>query len=119
MRNFGSELCHNFTYPEFHRGLINFENLFETSTSIIEAVEQSFEETGIEKPAIETAIWRLIQQGQLYQPQPGKARREEGNFVMVGARIELGIFNSGGLSLAEFIERKSPKGGSALGLGKA
>lgn len=50
-------------------------NLPDKSTSIREFVEEASEETGIEKPAFETAIWRLIQQGQLYQPEPGKIRK--------------------------------------------
>ena len=51
------------------------ENLPEKSTSIREFVEQASEETGIEKAVFETAVWRLIQQGQLYQPEPGKKRK--------------------------------------------
>jgi len=38
-------------------------------------VQLAAEETGIEKAAVETAVWRLIQEGQLYQPQPGKIKR--------------------------------------------
>jgi DNA replicative helicase MCM subunit Mcm2 (Cdc46/Mcm family) len=51
------------------------ENLPEKAVSISEIVEQAYEETGIEKPAIETAIWRLTQQGITYQPEPGKIRK--------------------------------------------
>ena len=51
------------------------ENLPEKAVSISEIVEQAYEETGVEKPAIETAIWRLTQQGQLYQPETGKIRK--------------------------------------------
>jgi len=51
------------------------ENLPEKAVSISEIVEQASEETCIEKPTIETAIWHLTQQGQLYQPEPGKIRK--------------------------------------------
>jgi Fanconi anemia group M protein len=51
------------------------ENLPEKAVSISEIVEQAYEETGVDKPAIETAIWRLTQQGQLYQPETGKIRK--------------------------------------------
>jgi DNA-binding transcriptional regulator PaaX len=51
------------------------ENLPEGLISIKELVDQAVEETGIEKASVETAIWRLIQQGQLYQPQPGKIKK--------------------------------------------
>jgi ERCC4-related helicase len=51
------------------------ENLPEKAVSISEIVEQAYEETGVEKPAIETAIWRLTQQGIAYQPEPGKIRK--------------------------------------------
>ena len=51
------------------------ENLPEKATEISEVVEQAAEETGIEKAAVETAVWRLIQEGQLYQPEPGKIKR--------------------------------------------
>jgi Fanconi anemia group M protein len=51
------------------------ENLPEGVTSIEDIVIQAVEETGLEKASVETAIWRLIQQGQLYQPQPGKIRK--------------------------------------------
>ncbi len=50
-------------------------NLPENEASIKELVEKAVEETRIEKSTIETAIWRLIQQGQLYQPEPGKIRK--------------------------------------------
>jgi len=51
------------------------ENLPEEPTAIEDLVELATEETGIEKAAVETAIWRLTQQGLLYQPQPGKIRK--------------------------------------------
>jgi Fanconi anemia group M protein len=51
------------------------ENLPEGVTSIEELVIQAVEETGLEKASVETAIWRLIQQGQLYQPHPGKIKK--------------------------------------------
>jgi len=51
------------------------ENLPEDLTPIKELVKHATEETGVEKPAVETAIWRLIQDGQLYQPEPGKVKR--------------------------------------------
>jgi Fanconi anemia group M protein len=51
------------------------ENLPEGVTSIEDIVIKAVEETGLEKASVETAIWRLIQQGQLYQPQPGKIRK--------------------------------------------
>jgi Fanconi anemia group M protein len=51
------------------------ENLPEKPTSISDFVQQASEETGIEKPALETAVWRLIQQGELYQPEQGKIRK--------------------------------------------
>jgi len=51
------------------------ENLPEELTAIEDLVEKGVEETGVEKAAVETAIWRLTQQGLLYQPQPGKIRK--------------------------------------------
>lgn len=51
------------------------ENLPEELTAIEDFVEQAAEETGVERAAVETAIWRLTQQGLLYQPQPGKIRK--------------------------------------------
>ena len=51
------------------------ENLPAETISISDVVEQAAEETGIEKAAVETAVWRLIQEGQLYQPEPGKIKR--------------------------------------------
>ena len=51
------------------------ENLPEKTIRITDVVEQAAEETGIEKAAVETAVWRLIQEGQLYQPEPGKIKR--------------------------------------------
>ncbi len=51
------------------------ENLPQKTVSIKDIVERAQNETGIEKTAIETAIWRLAQQGQLYQPEPGKIKR--------------------------------------------
>jgi DNA replicative helicase MCM subunit Mcm2 (Cdc46/Mcm family) len=51
------------------------ENLPEGVTSIEDIVIKAVEETGLEKASVETAIWRLIQQGQLYQPQPGKIKK--------------------------------------------
>jgi len=38
-------------------------------------VKQAYEEEGLEKAAVETAIWRLTQQGQIYQPEPGKIKK--------------------------------------------
>jgi hypothetical protein len=38
-------------------------------------VERAAEETKSERPAIETALWRLIQQGWLYQPERDKIKR--------------------------------------------
>jgi len=51
------------------------ENLPETTVTIEEVVKLAYEEQGFEKPSVETAIWRLIQQGQIYQPEPGKIRK--------------------------------------------
>jgi len=51
------------------------ENLPEELTPIEDLAELAAEETGVEKAAVETAIWRLAQQGLLYQPQPGKIKK--------------------------------------------
>jgi len=51
------------------------ENLPETTVAIEEFVKLAYEEQGFEKPSVETAIWRLIQRGQIYQPQPGKIKK--------------------------------------------
>ena len=51
------------------------QNLPEDSVTIDELVDQAVKEKGIEKPAIETAIWRLIQQGDLYMPEMGRIKR--------------------------------------------
>ena len=51
------------------------ENLPEGLISIEELVEWAVEEAEIEEAAVKTAIWRLIQQGLIYQPQPGKIRK--------------------------------------------
>lgn len=51
------------------------ENLPETSKSINEIVEKVADDTEIDRSVIKTAIWRLIQQGRLYQPEPGKIKR--------------------------------------------
>jgi len=51
------------------------ENLPNQTIAIEEVVKQAYEEEGLEKAAVETAIWRLIQQGQIYQPEPGKIRK--------------------------------------------
>ncbi len=50
-------------------------NLPETPTPITHLIKRATEETSIRQPAIENAIWRLIQQGQLYQPTPGQIMR--------------------------------------------
>lgn len=50
-------------------------NLPKELTSIMDLVQRGVEETGVEKAAVETAIWRLTQEGQLYQPEPGKVRK--------------------------------------------
>ena len=47
------------------------ENLPNQTIAIEEVVKQAYEEEGLEKAAVETAIWRLTQQGQIYQPEPG------------------------------------------------
>jgi len=46
-----------------------------TNGAIEEVVKQAYEEEGLEKAGVETAIWRLIQQGQIYQPEPRKIRK--------------------------------------------
>ncbi|MEM3551618.1 MAG: hypothetical protein QXV01_11080, partial [Candidatus Bathyarchaeia archaeon] len=51
------------------------ENLPNQTIPIEEIVKRAYEEEGLEKAAVETAIWRLTQQGQIYQPQPGKIRK--------------------------------------------
>jgi len=51
------------------------QNLPEDSVTINELVQQAVKETSIEKPAIETAIWRLIQQGHLYMPELGRIKK--------------------------------------------
>lgn len=51
------------------------ENLPQTPISINEIVKQAVEEECLERAVVETAIWRLTQQGQLYQPEPGKIKR--------------------------------------------
>ncbi|MBS7647463.1 MAG: helicase-related protein [Candidatus Bathyarchaeia archaeon] len=51
------------------------ENLPNQTIPIEEVVKRAYEEEGLEKAAVETAIWRLTQQGQIYQPQPGKIRK--------------------------------------------
>jgi len=51
------------------------ENLPRNSTSIKDLVERAAEETKSERPAIETAVWRLIQQGWLYQPERDRIKR--------------------------------------------
>jgi len=50
------------------------ENLPEMTVAIEEVVKLAYEEQGLER-SIETAIWRLIQQGQIYQPKLGKIRK--------------------------------------------
>jgi Fanconi anemia group M protein len=51
------------------------ENLPTKLTTITELVEKGIEETKIKRQIMETAIWELIKQGQLYQPQPGKIKK--------------------------------------------
>ena len=51
------------------------QNLPEDSVKIDKLVQQAVRETSIEKPAIETAIWRLIQQGHLYMPELGRIKK--------------------------------------------
>ncbi len=50
------------------------ENLPNQTVSV-EVVQRAYEEEGLEKAAVEAAIWRLTQQGQIYQPQTGKIRK--------------------------------------------
>jgi superfamily II DNA/RNA helicase len=51
------------------------EKLPNRTIAIEEVVKHAYEEEGLEKAAVETAIWRLTQQGQIYQPEPGKIRK--------------------------------------------
>ncbi len=51
------------------------ENLQNKTITIEEVVQRAYEEESPEKAAVETAIWRLTQQGQIYQPQTGKIRK--------------------------------------------
>jgi Fanconi anemia group M protein len=51
------------------------EKLPNQTIAIEEVVKQAYEEEGLERAAVETAIWRLTQQGQIYQPEPGKIRK--------------------------------------------
>jgi DNA replicative helicase MCM subunit Mcm2 (Cdc46/Mcm family) len=51
------------------------EKLLNQAIPIEEVVKQAYEEEGLEKAAVEAAIWRLTQQGQIYQPEPGKIRK--------------------------------------------
>jgi Fanconi anemia group M protein len=51
------------------------EKLPNQTIAIEEVLKQAYEEEGLEKAAVETAIWRLTQQGQIYQPEPGKIRK--------------------------------------------
>ncbi len=51
------------------------ENLPNQTITIEEVVKRAYEEEGLEKAAVETAIWRLTQQGLIYQPEPGKIRK--------------------------------------------
>jgi Fanconi anemia group M protein len=51
------------------------EKLPNQAIAIEEVLKQAYEEEGLEKAAVETAIWRLTQQGQIYQPEPGKIRK--------------------------------------------
>ena len=51
------------------------EKLPNQTITIEEVVKQAAEEEDLERAAVETAIWRLTQQGQIYQPEPGKIRR--------------------------------------------
>jgi hypothetical protein len=47
-------------------------NLPGTPMLIKDVVEHCIQETKAEKAVVETILWRLIQQGLIYQPQPGK-----------------------------------------------
>jgi len=51
------------------------ENLPEKPTPINILVEKAAEEYELERAAVETAIWRLIQQGVLYQPKPAEIQK--------------------------------------------
>jgi Fanconi anemia group M protein len=51
------------------------QNLPEDSVTINKLVQQAVKETNIQRPAIETAIWRLIQQGHLYMPELGRIKK--------------------------------------------
>jgi DNA replicative helicase MCM subunit Mcm2 (Cdc46/Mcm family) len=51
------------------------ENLPNQTVTIKELTQKAVEDEGLEKAAVETAIWRLTQQGQIYQPEPGKIRK--------------------------------------------
>jgi DNA replicative helicase MCM subunit Mcm2 (Cdc46/Mcm family) len=51
------------------------ENLPNQTVTINEIIKKAMEDEGLEKAAVETAIWRLTQQGQIYQPEPGKIRK--------------------------------------------
>jgi len=51
------------------------ENLPNQTVTIKELTQKAEEDEGLEKAAVETAIWRLTQQGQIYQPEPGKIRK--------------------------------------------
>ncbi|PUA31601.1 MAG: hypothetical protein B9J98_05930 [Candidatus Terraquivivens tikiterensis] len=51
------------------------ENLPSKTMQIEEVVRRAYEDEGLEKTVVETAIWCLIQQGQIYQPEPGKIRK--------------------------------------------
>jgi len=46
------------------------ENLPQDPTPVEVLIERAVEEEGLERAAVETAIWKLIQQGTLYQPKP-------------------------------------------------
>jgi len=57
------------------RNVVTMQSCRETTVTIEEVVKWAYEEQGFEKPSIETTIWRLLQQGQIYQPEPGKIRK--------------------------------------------
>ncbi|MEM2498102.1 MAG: helicase-related protein [Candidatus Nezhaarchaeales archaeon] len=46
-------------------------NLPSKPVPVQKLVEQAVEATGLSKAQVETALWRLLQQGMLYQPEPG------------------------------------------------
>ncbi|MFW6110662.1 MAG: helicase-related protein [Thermoproteota archaeon] len=50
-------------------------NVPEQTTSISTLIKEAVEESGIGQPVMEAALWKLLQQGQLYQPEPGKINR--------------------------------------------